>query len=109
MRNPVAIILHGVPRSDALERYIAERVQVLQQQCPRIQACHVVVDALHRHEREAAQYAVRLNIELPGTEIAVNREHAEDVYIALRDAFAAAGLQLSDHLRRQSKAGHGLR
>jgi hypothetical protein len=43
---------------------------------------------------------VRLNITLPGTEVVVSREHAEDVYIAVRDAFEAAGLQLKDHMRR---------
>ena len=62
----------------------------------------MVAEALQRERQPGAQIAVRLTITLPGTEVVVNREHAEDVYIALRDAFEAAGLQLMDYMRRQS-------
>jgi len=101
MRTPVEISLRGVPVSGALERYVNERARQLQRQCDRIQACHVTIEALHRREQTGAQFAVRLNIMLPGTEVVVNREHAEDVYIAVREAFEAASLQVSDHMRRQ--------
>ena len=100
MRDPVEITLRGVAQSGALERYVGEQARALDRQCERIQACHVVVEALHRHRQQGAQFAVRLNITLPGTEVVVNREHREDVYIALRDAFEAAGLQLKNHMRR---------
>ncbi len=101
MRDPVELTLRGVPHSGALERFVGEQARALDRQFDRIQACHVVVEALNRPKRQGAQFAVRLNITLPGTEVVVNREHGEDVYIALRDAFEAAGLQLKDHLRRQ--------
>ena len=100
MRDPVEIILRGVPRSDALERYVDEQAQRLDRRCEFIQTCHVVVEALRRHGQQGAQFAVRLNITLPGTEVAVNREHRDDVYVALRDAFHAVGLQLTDCMRR---------
>ena len=102
MRDPVEITLRGIPRSSALERYVGEQARALDRQCERIQACHVVAEALHRPKRQGAQFAVRLNITLPGTEVVVNREHGEDVYVAMRDAFEAASLQLEDYLRRQS-------
>jgi len=101
MRNPVEITLHGVSSSTALERYVGEQARALDRQCEGIQACHVVVDALYMHRQQGAQFAVWLNITLPGTEVVVNREHGEDVYIALRDAFEAARLQLRDRMRRQ--------
>jgi ribosome-associated translation inhibitor RaiA len=100
MQNPVEIVLRGVPRSGALERYIAEQALRLDQSCDRLQSCHVVAEVLHRPKQQGVQFAVRLNITLPGTEVVVSREHAEDVYIAVRDAFEAAGLQLKDHMRR---------
>jgi ribosome-associated translation inhibitor RaiA len=77
----------------------------LNRQCEPIHACRVVVEALQRHRQQGAQIAVRLNITLPGTEVVVNREHGEDVYIALHDAFEAASLQLKEHMRRQSNIG----
>ena len=104
MRDPVEITLRGVPQSAALERYIGEQARALERQCDRIQACQVVAEALHQHRQQGAQFAVQLNITLPGTEVVVNREHSEDVYIALRDAFEAARLQLNDHMRRQNGA-----
>jgi ribosome-associated translation inhibitor RaiA len=105
MRDPVEITLRGIPHSAALEQYVTEQARELDRQCDRIQSCHVVVEALQRHRQQGAQLAVRLNITLPGAEVVVNREHGEDVYIALRDAFEAAGLQLKDHLRRLGNVG----
>ncbi len=100
MHNPVEIALRGIPASAALERYIGEEARKLDGICDRIRSCLVVAEALQRGGRDGAQFAVRLIITLPGTEVAVNREHGDDVYMALRDAFEAAGLQLKDHMHR---------
>jgi ribosome-associated translation inhibitor RaiA len=102
MQNPVEIVLRGIPQSGALERYIGEQARKLDLVCDRLLSCHVVAEALHRQKQQAPRFAVRLNITLPGTEVVVNREHGEDVYMAVRDAFEAADLQLKDHMRRQS-------
>ena len=37
---------------------------------------------------------------MPGREIVVTRDHDEDVYVALRDAFDAAKRQLEDYARK---------
>lgn len=107
MRTPVEISFRGVPASGALERLVGEQARQLERQCERVQACHVTVEALYREQQPGAQFAVRLNIMLPGTEVVVNREHREDVYMAVREAFEAAGLQLSDHMRRQGSIERG--
>lgn len=106
MRNPVEIVLRGIPHSGALERYIGEEAGKLDRVCGRILSCRVVAEALHRPRQQGAQFSVRLNITLPGTEVVVNREHGEDVRIAVRDAFEAASLQLDDHMRRRSDIEH---
>lgn len=104
MRDSVELTLRGVPQSSALERYIDQQAQALERQCDRILTCHVAAEAVHRPQQQGTQFAVRLSITLPGTEVVVNREHGGDIYIALRDAFEAAGLQLKDHMRRQGNA-----
>jgi cold shock CspA family protein len=43
---------------------------------------------------------VRIDLKVPGGEIVVNHDHHQDVYVALRDAFAAARRRLEDVLRR---------
>jgi ribosome-associated translation inhibitor RaiA len=101
MQYPVEVVLRGIPQAGALESYVGEQARQLDLVCDRLLSCHVVVEALHRPKQQGAQFSVRLNITLPGTEVVVNREHGEDVYIALRDAFEAAKLQLKDHMRRQ--------
>ena len=106
MRNPVQISLRGIVHSSALERCIGDEARKLDSVYDSILSCHVLAEALHRHSQERARFAVRLNITLPGTEVVVNREHGEDVHIAVREAFAAAGLQLQDHMRRQGGGAH---
>jgi ribosome-associated translation inhibitor RaiA len=104
MQNPVEIVLRGVPQSSALEHYIREQARKLDRDCNAVRDCHVVAEALHRQkQQQGPQFSVRLNITLPGTEVMVNREHGEDVYIALRDAFEAASLQLRERMRRQGE------
>jgi ribosome-associated translation inhibitor RaiA len=100
MHNPVDIVLRDIPRSDALERCIGEEAQKLERICDRIRSCQVAVETLQGEKSRGAQFAVRLIVTLPGTEVVFNREHGGDVYMAVRDAFAAAGLQLKDHMRR---------
>ena len=100
MHHPVEIALRGIPPSSALEHYIGEEARKLDGVCDRIVNCQAVAEALQREKQQGAQFAVRLIITLPGTEVVVNREHGDDVYIAVRDAFAAGRLQLQDYMRR---------
>jgi len=44
---------------------------------------------------------VRIDIKVPGSEIVVNRDKHEDIYVALRDAFDAAKRQVEEFGRRQ--------
>ena len=101
MRDPVEITLRGIPHSGALERYIGEEARKLDRICDRVLTCRVVAQTLRRPQQQGVHVAVGLAITLPGTEVVVNREHSEDVYIALRDAFEAAGTQLKDFTCRQ--------
>ncbi len=100
--TPVEIALRGIHASDALERYIDSEARRLDKAYAGIRSSQVVVEALEPDQSQAARFAVRLIITLPGTEVVVNREHGEDVYMALRDAFTAARLQLEDHLCRRN-------
>jgi ribosome-associated translation inhibitor RaiA len=102
MHYPVEIALRGIPASSALERHIDEEAHKLGRICDRIVSCRAVAEALQGQKRSGAQFAVHLIVTLPGTEVVVNREHAGDLYIAVREAFAAAGLQLKDHMRRRT-------
>ena len=99
MRIPLQITIRGIEHSEALETHIRDKANKLDEFFDRIMSCRVVVELPHKHHHQGKHFNVRLDIGVPGSEIAVNRNHAEDVYVALRDAFDAAKRQLEDHAR----------
>lgn len=101
----VQITLRGISHSDALEARIREKVSKLAQRFPFLTGCRVVAEVPHRHASHGNQFVVRLDIAMPGSEIVVNRDHHEDVYVALREAFRAARRQLNGYNGRQHNAG----
>jgi cold shock CspA family protein/ribosome-associated translation inhibitor RaiA len=122
-----------LPPSDAIENSIREKASKLEFFYDRIMSCRVTVEAPHRHHRKGKAYEVRIDLVLPGGELVINRapkrlttaklrlakqtdkeiveshepsKHAAhaDIYVAIRDAFNAAGRKLQDYARRQSLA-----
>jgi ribosomal subunit interface protein len=100
MKIPMQITIRDVEHSEALETHIRERAEKLDEFFDRIMSCRVVVEMPHKHHQQGKQFNVRIDIGVPGNEIVVNRDHSEDVYIALRDAFDAAKRQLEDYSRK---------
>ena len=62
-------------------------------------SCRVVIEQPGKHKRQGKEFVVHVDLKVPGGEIAVNRDHHEDVYVALRDAFDAARRKLEDVAR----------
>ncbi|MBE0615555.1 MAG: HPF/RaiA family ribosome-associated protein [Burkholderiales bacterium] len=104
MHKQLEIVLRGIPASGALEHRIGDEAEKLKGLCARVRSCQVLVEVQQGEKRRGAQFAVRLVIALPGTEIVVNREHSDDALTAVREAFAAAALQVTDHMRRHDTA-----
>jgi len=110
MTAEVQVTMRGLQQSEALEARIRERVAKLEALYPGfIMRCHVVAEQPHHHHHQGEQFAVRMDIAVPGRDIAVNREHSEDIYVALRDACNAARRQLDQHARLKSRKTHGRR
>jgi len=100
MRKP-SIGYQNMQASEAVTARIREEIEDLEKFHPRIIGCNVVVDAPHRHGAKGNQFEVRLDISVPGDNIAVSRQSdpekfADDVYIVIRDTFEAARRLLSD-------------
>jgi len=107
MKTPLQITFRGFEHSDALETHIREKADKLETFFEPIISCRVVVELPHQHKSQGKLFNVRLDISVPGSEIVVNRDQHQDVYVALRDAFDAARRQLEDYgqrLRRETKA-----
>ena len=101
MQLPVQITYRGMPSSAAIEDAIRDRVAKLEQFHARIMSCRVVVEQPGKHKHQGKEFVVHVDLKVPGGEIAVNRDHHEDVYVALRDAFDAARRKLEDYAREK--------
>ncbi len=130
MEVPLKITFRDMAPSPAIETNIREKAAKLEELYDRLMSCHVIVEAPHRHHHKGKAYQVRIHLTVPGSELVINRapkrldapktarmeelekplveshepgKHAahEDVYVAIRDAFNAAGRKLQDHARRR--------
>jgi cold shock CspA family protein len=130
MEIPLKITFRNMAPSKAIEANIKEKTAKLDSLYDGIMSCRVIVEAPHRHHHKGKAYQVRIDITVPGDEIVINRapkrleaaksarpedlekdltenhepsKHGahEDVYVAIRDAFNAAGRKLQDHARRR--------
>jgi ribosomal subunit interface protein len=109
MQIPLQITFDDMSRSDALEGRIRAKVAELDRFHPRIMSCRVTVNEFAKHHHQGRQFEVRVDVRVPGhAEIVSNRHHHEDVYVALRDAFASATRQLEEVVRekRSDAAAH---
>ena len=107
MKLPLQISFHNLERIEAVENRVLEEAAQLDEFCDRIMSCRVVVDVPHRHHVAGNVYQVRLDIKVPGEEIAIVQEPAqhdpfyENINVAIRDAFNSAARKLEEYVRRQ--------
>jgi ribosomal subunit interface protein len=108
MQQPLQITVRGMASSPALEERIRHKVVSLERHSDRITSCHVTVEAPPSHQQQGKLYAVHLDIRLPDKQLVFGRTgHRdpahEDVYLAIRDAFAAAERGLEQYAREQRR------
>jgi cold shock CspA family protein/ribosome-associated translation inhibitor RaiA len=130
MEIPLKITFRDMAPSPAIEANIREKAAKFDELYDRVMSCHVIVEAPHRHHHKGKAYQIRIHLTVPGGELVINRapkrldaaktprpeeleielaeshepsKHAahEDVYVAIRDSFNAAGRKLQDHARRR--------
>jgi cold shock CspA family protein len=92
--------------SPALEARIRELTSRFDRFSANIMRCHVIVEAPPKHSHQGGPFEIRIDLTVPGKEIAIRRSHAhdpshEDAHVALRDAFRAARRELEDYERER--------
>lgn len=106
MKLPLQVTFHNTDPLPGIEEVIRERAARMDRYFDRITSCRVVIDVPHKHHHKGNLYQVRLDITVPGDEIAVTREAsgheaAKGLADAIKDAFDAADRLLEDHVRRR--------
>ncbi|MGB3291616.1 MAG: HPF/RaiA family ribosome-associated protein [Phormidesmis sp.] len=100
MRVPPEISYRGVPKTDALESLITEKIAKLEQVYDQVSSCRISIEKAHDHPAHGSPYRVRLDITVPeNREVVVDKSPDEGVQYPplesiIRDAFDAAVRQL---------------
>lgn len=107
MQVPVEITYRDVPKTDAIESLVQEKINKLEKFCDHISRCRVAIEKAHDHPRSGSPYRVRLDITVPPNhELAAVRNSGEGnqydkLETVIRDTFDAARrqkLKLNRHL-----------
>lgn len=109
MELPVQITYRGLEPSEALSELIHKEAAKLDKFFDRIIACRVLVEREQPHLRSGALFHVRIDLTVPGAELAIDtarRKRADvdtahkDPALAVRDAFRRARRRTQDFSRR---------
>ena len=101
MQQALQITFRDIERSEALETRIRDNAVKLEQFYPRMIGCHVTVEQVQKHQSQGRLFNVRIDANVPGGPVVATHDLSEDVYVAVREAFAAAQRQLEERVRRQ--------
>jgi len=124
MKWSLQITYRNVMPSATVEEWIREQAEKLDTFYHHIVACRVAIHVPHRHHRKGSLYHIRIDVQVPGGEIIVNREptlasearvleypvaakHFElhplmkNLHLAIKSAFRIAARRLQDYARKQ--------
>ena len=100
MNLPFELRQKNVTLPPAMAADIRERAAKLDHFFDRIMRCRVTVEGSGNHHRQG-NYAVKIDLTVPGVEIIVEKRAATGLELALKDAFDTAARRLEDHVRRR--------
>ena len=88
--------------SEAIEARVRRWADRLARYSSDIQNCQVWIQSPHGHHRKGYLYGIHIRLTVPGEEIAVELQPAqEEVHLSIRKAFDAARRKLEDYERRR--------
>ncbi|MGB8907766.1 MAG: HPF/RaiA family ribosome-associated protein [Candidatus Cybelea sp.] len=100
MAFPVRISYRGVEATEQLDRLIHSEAAKLEKFFDGIVSCRVLVEHQDGHQHTGSAPHVRLNIVVPGNDLAVDAEPT------VREAFRAAKRRIQEYARRKSGGPH---
>jgi ribosomal subunit interface protein len=104
MQTALQITIRHMEHSHELTTRVREEVEKLSRFYSDIVSCRVVIEQRDRHKSKGRSFNVWIALGIAWHELIVNHDHDEDVYVALRDAFASLTRRLEDVARRQRGA-----
>lgn len=99
MQVPLEISTRRIELTPDLEADLRRRAARLERFFDRITSCRIAVERPSFHHNEGGPYRVRLDITVPGSNLVADKQ-AEDLNVAIRDAFQAAERQVEEFSQR---------
>jgi ribosomal subunit interface protein len=100
MQLPLEVSTRQVDLSPPLAAELRRRAAKLERHYDRITSCRIAVERASNHHQEGGPYRVRLDITVPGAELVANKA-ADDLKVAIRDAFEAAERQVEEFAQKR--------
>jgi len=101
MSASVDIVVKNVESTEAIQSRIQRNVEKLPLFHNNIEFCKVIVDVPQKHKYQGKLFTVHIEIGVPKKRLVVNRKVDENLYIAIREAFAAMKRQLDEYNHKQ--------
>jgi len=101
MQIPLEISTRDVTLSPQIEGELRKRADKLERHFHRITSCRIALERpTGNHHHDGGPYRVRVDVTVPGMELVADKQ-AEEIFIAIRDAFDAADRQVEAFVERR--------
>jgi ribosomal subunit interface protein len=101
MQIPLEISTREVTLSPQIEAELRKRAGKLERHFNRITSCRIALERpAGNHHHDGGPYRVRVDVTVPGMELVADKQ-AEEIFIAIRDAFDAAERQVEAFVERR--------
>jgi len=100
MAIPLQITFRGFSHSETLKVQLHEKTDKLQQYCDNIIACQVVIEKPNHNHAHGNLFDTHIIVTVPGKELVVKNNGAEDAQLSIHKAFENMARQLENHVRK---------
>jgi ribosomal subunit interface protein len=101
MQIPLEVSTRDVTLSPQIEAELRKRADKLERHFNRITSCRIALERpTGNHHHDGGPYRVRVDVTVPGMELVADKQ-AEEILIAIRDAFDAAERQVEAFVERR--------
>lgn len=98
---PVDITLRDIPNSEAVENVIRKKTdKIANFYADRVEFCKVTLNIVQNHKHQGKLFDAHIEVGVPGKTLVVTHKKNEDLYVLLRDAFAAMMRQIENNKER---------
>jgi cold shock CspA family protein/ribosome-associated translation inhibitor RaiA len=105
MQRPLKITSRDFALTEPVEAEIRRKAEGLDNYYQRLSGCEVTVEApAIKHHRKGGPFTIRIRLTVPGKELEVDHQNAEEISAAIREAFDAARRVLEDYVREMRGA-----